>query len=217
LGGYLAINRLLGLRERRKSERQTPEAFLKIVHVELLNDAAHRTRFSEELPAMQVPYPGFQVEGWPLVSQAQFLLAVNGDTVLKLLHAYNRMQSANAQCEELRDILSGPSALNIHLVAAEALLPDDRYPAGIATVIAEFEAHQSSLRDVLLKRIEDLKLALDDAIDAVESELAIASPVKAAGRLFRHTGTPYRLPPPPATYARPRQLKNVPWPRRAGA
>lgn len=142
---------------------------------------------------MLVPSPGFELGGWALVSQAPALLTISPATSEKLVHAYNRMHGANDLREQLLDLVNGTSALSVHLAAAAAGLPDGTYPSGIAQVITEFETHKVSIRDGLLRRLEDMKPFLDDAIDAVESALGIVSPVKASGRLFRHTTPPDRL------------------------
>jgi hypothetical protein len=196
--GYYLIEKRLRLRERAESERQTRRAVLQIVNSEMLHNASHLNLFIDELPQMQIPSPGFELGGWVLVSQAPALLTLRADTADKLVHAYNRMRSANEQRDQLLDLVNGPSALRMAIAAAEAQLPDDTYPDTVAKVISEYEAHKTNIRDGLLRRLDDLKLFLDNAIDAIEAELEIVSPVKAAGRRFLHTTPPDRLTLPNA-------------------
>lgn len=85
--GYLAINWLLGLRDRARNEKRTRKAVLQIVHNELLHNASEYTTWREELPTMGVPFPGFQLEGWNLVSQTDALLTVGHETADALVHA----------------------------------------------------------------------------------------------------------------------------------
>jgi hypothetical protein len=87
LVGYLAIDRLLGLRERATNERRTREGVLRIVHNELLHNASQHTTCREELPKMQIPFPGFELGGWHLVSQMAALLTVSPETTDLLVHA----------------------------------------------------------------------------------------------------------------------------------
>jgi hypothetical protein len=51
----------------------TREAILCAVHGELESSAALRQTAPKELPAGGIPYPGFDVTGWPLVSQVAAL------------------------------------------------------------------------------------------------------------------------------------------------
>ena len=61
--GYLAIDRLLGLRARSKSEAHTRLAVLRLVHGELLHNGSELTMWREALPTMGIPFPGFELGG----------------------------------------------------------------------------------------------------------------------------------------------------------
>jgi hypothetical protein len=103
------------------------------------------------------------------------------------------MRGANEVREQLLDLVNGRSALQVHLVAAASAEPDGNPPSAVAETVAQFESHKSDVRNGLLRRVEDLKPYLDDAIDKVEEALEIEAPVKAAGRHFVHTETPDRI------------------------
>jgi hypothetical protein len=188
--GYLAINWLLGLRDRAKSAQHTREAVLQIVLTELLHNAGEFTTWQEELPTLSIPFPGFQLEGWNLVSQMDALLTVGKETADMLVHAYNRMRSCNDQLAELRDLNSGRSALRVALTVASSAAPDGSNSPAIDAVVEEFTQNKLDLRDALLRRLEDLKPYLDDAIDAVGREIDIVESVPAARTIFRHTKPP---------------------------
>jgi hypothetical protein len=188
--GYIAISWLLGLRERARNQKRTRDAVLQIVHGELLHNASEATTWKEELPTMGVPFPGFELGGWGLVSQMDALLSLSPSAADRLVHAYNRMRSCNDQLATLRDLNSGASALNVELHVAAAVRPDGKPTPAMQIVIHEFEQLKRDTRDALLRRVADLEPYLTDAIDAVEHEIRVAAPVPAAQRLFRHTTPP---------------------------
>ncbi len=188
--GYIAIERLLGLRERARNQARTRNAVLQIVHGELLHNGSEVTTWEEELPTMGIPFPGFELGGWQLVSQMEALLTLSPKTADCLVHAYNRMRSCNEQLATLRDLDSGASALAVALRVAGSVRDDGTNPPPIDAFIAEYKQHKIDLRDGLLRRVADLESYLNDAIDAVENEIQIAALVPAAQRLFRHTKPP---------------------------
>jgi hypothetical protein len=188
--GYLAINWLLGLRERAKNERRTREAVLQIVLNELLHNAGEYTTWREELPTMGIPFPGFQLEGWNLVSQMDALLTLSEGAADLLVQAYNRMQSCNDQLAVLRDLNSGSSALRVALTVASSAAADGSNSPAMDAFIAEYQEHKVELRDALLRRLDDLKPYLDQAIDSVRREIEIVEAVPAARTIFRHTNPP---------------------------
>jgi hypothetical protein len=188
--GYIAIDRLLGLRERVRDEARTRHAVLQIVHGELLHNGSEVTTWREELPTMGIPFPGFELGGWQLVSQMDALLTLSPKTADCLVHAYNRMRSCNEQLTTLRDLVSGASALAVALRVADSVRDDGTNPPPIDAFLAEYRQLKIDLRDGLLRRVDDLEPYLNDAIDAVEHEIQIAAPVPAAQRRFRHTKPP---------------------------
>lgn len=188
--GYIVINWLLGLRDRARSEERIREAVLRIVHGELLHNASEVTTWREELPTMGVPFPGFELEGWRLVSQTDAFLSLDSGTAERLVHVYNRLRSCNRMLDELRDLNSGASALAVELHAAASARSDGTVPAAMQIAIDEFTTHKRQVRDGLLRRVDDLDAHINNAIDVVEREIKIAAPVPAAQRLFRHTTPP---------------------------
>jgi hypothetical protein len=135
----------------------------------------------ECLPEMDVPFPGFETQGWELVLQAPVFLTIGSNTADLLVHAYNRMRSANDQLDRLRDLVLGDSALRVALANASTVRYSGDSEPGIDKVIGEYLEHRAKVRDGLLGRLEDLKEHLDNAIDAVEAEIEIGAPVSAAG------------------------------------
>lgn len=188
--GYIAIDRLLGLRDRARIHARTRNAALRIVHGELLHNGSEITTWEEELPTMGIPFPGFELGGWELVSQMEALLTLDPKTADHLVHAYNRMRSCNELLADLRDLQTGPSALAVALRVAGSARDEGTNSAPIDAFLAEYKQHKIDLRDGLLRRVADLQPHLNNAIDAVEHEIQIAAPVPAAQRKFRHTQPP---------------------------
>jgi hypothetical protein len=76
---YRFVDARLHLKERREDEAQRAAAraemrtaSLTAVHNELESAAALAQRLLTELPTGGIPYPGYDLTGWPLVSQAPF-------------------------------------------------------------------------------------------------------------------------------------------------
>jgi hypothetical protein len=142
---------------------------------------------------MQIPAPGFEVGGWHLVLQARLFLTLKSETVDKLVHIYNRMRGANEQRDKLLDLVDGGSVLAMRVVDAAASSVPGGYPTEVAKVVDEFGRHRDTTRDGLLRRVEDMKPFLDDAIDAIAAELGKPNPTPSARIIYRHTKLPDRL------------------------
>jgi hypothetical protein len=165
---------------------------MQLIYAELLHDAGLLTTFVEALPRMEIPSPGFELGGANLSSDAPALLTIRSETAEAFTHAYNRMRGANELRDQLLELVNGQSALIVRLADASAIQPDGTYRSGVGQAVEEFQVHQVTIRDALLRRLADLKPFLDKAIDAVEAELRIDLPVKAAQREFRSATPPDR-------------------------
>jgi hypothetical protein len=95
----------------------------------------------ECLPEMDVPFPGFETQGWELVLQAPVFLTIGSNTADLLVHAYNRMRSANDQLDRLRDLVLGDSALRVALANASTVRYSGDSEPGIDKVIGEYLEH----------------------------------------------------------------------------
>lgn len=155
------------------------QSVLGAVHRELESSAARVQLFLSELPRGGVPYPGFDVTGWPLVAQASVFTTLETETISKLTHVYNRMTSANAQLGFLTDLNHGPTGILVNTVLAEGL--DKETPLALKAYEL-FINHRDSTREMLTDRVTDLKNHLDVAIDAVETELGLRGELPAARR-----------------------------------
>jgi hypothetical protein len=187
---YLFIDHRLHLRDRaereeadRKARAETREAVLTAVLEELQDNAARVQVWLKILPKGHIPYPGFNATGWPLIAQAPVFTTLSAKTVAALTHAYNRMESANEMLAFVADLNHGPTAILVNAMLAEPL---ERKVSLVQEAADKFEAHRDSTREMLIGRVIDLKTTLDNAIDAVESELNRPGPVPAAQRIFKH-------------------------------
>jgi hypothetical protein len=190
IAGYLLIDRRLRLRERAATERRIRQSVLKLVHGELLSNASMVTTCRDVLPRLEVPFPGFEVTAWSLVSQAQALLTVPPETADALVHAYNRTRSTNEQLYQLRELIAGNTALTVQLEMSAAVDADGSLPEPMRNTYLEVNAYKNNLRDAVLERLDDLQERLNDAIDAVEHDLEIYPGVPAAQRHFRPDSSP---------------------------
>jgi hypothetical protein len=185
--GYLFVERRLNLREARDRRSQAEEAnenmriaVLRSVHSELESSASHLQICLVALKRGDLPSPGFDVTGWPLVTQVAAFITLSADTITALTHAYNRMTSANAHLERLADFDRGPTATLALLTAAPHV---DSSPK-TALAFEEFVRWGKELREGLIARLDNLKAHLDQAIDAVEAELRVTPGIPASNRLY---------------------------------
>jgi hypothetical protein len=185
---YWFVEERLSLRERlvraqedEEQQRRTREAVLRTVHEELESNAAQLTNAFDVLPKDEalLLFPLFDVSIWPIVSSTGVFASLSPETATALVHAYNRMETANQQNADLLDLSQGRSGI---LVAMEAASAPDKEPA--AKLYARFNAQRSRRRNELLDRLRDVKRHLDTAIDAVEDELGLDLPNKAADRHY---------------------------------
>jgi hypothetical protein len=95
------------------------------------------------------------------------------------VHAYNRMATANEQNADLLDLTQGRTAMFFAMEAASA---QDKQTAG--ELYATFKTRRARRRVELLERLQDLREHLNAAIDAVELELGLDHPNKAADRHY---------------------------------
>jgi hypothetical protein len=186
--GYWLIDRRLHLKARRdqverdhESQRHMREQVLSHVLAELMSNATLLPVWKEALSpeSFGVPYPGFDVAGWLLISQAPALLVLENATISALAAAYYRMQSANGMLDDVADLSGGPTSLLASSIAAPWI---DEKPR-VEQVYRNFKNQRDQMRAMLIERLDELKPRLDDAIDAVERELSIAT-VPAAHRRF---------------------------------
>jgi hypothetical protein len=185
--GYRFVERRLRLEERgeraREAEaqrKQNLEAVLQAVHDELESNAAQLTTALKELPTGGIPYPLFDLTFWPLVSAPVIFTTLKCETIQALTHTYNRMATANEQNAFLSDLNHGPTAILASTGAAPAL-EDER----VRDAYHRFLEHRDEVRLGVIERLTELKLHLDDAIDAVEAELGLAVEHQAAKRIYQ--------------------------------
>jgi hypothetical protein len=170
---YLLIERRLRLKDasdhRRALDAQHDEnrtTVLDAVCAELEGAAGMLHTFVTTLKAGTIPYPGFDVTGWVLVSQAVIFTTLKRGTVEQLTHAYNRMKTTNEQLAELSDLIHGSTAVLVHATVAGR-----RDDTEVAEVYAQYVEHGENLRAGIIDRLNELKPHLDNAIDAVKAEL----------------------------------------------
>jgi len=184
--GYVVFDRTLHLRERaeRREEaaeqrQRTREAILGAVHAELESNAAQLQTALTELPRGNLLYPGFEVTGWPLISQLAAFTTLKRETIERLAAAYNRMSTANEQRLAYKDLYHGPTSILATAAAAPAL--DN---PKVKDAYEMFQNRVTQERDALIDRLTEFKDRLDEAIDAVENELNITGQVSAAKRQY---------------------------------
>jgi hypothetical protein len=172
---YRFVEPRLGLleqhRKREEEERQRIAlrgAVLKALHRELESSAALLQRMMKYLPKEQYPYPGFDLTGWPLVTQIAAFTALQEETIMALTHTYNRMRAANDQLAFASDLNHGATAILVNHVAATA----SDAPL-VQTAFDKFYDHRESVRLGLIERLKELKPHLDKCIDQVEAELGL--------------------------------------------
>lgn len=174
--GYLAIDNRLHLKERRdQSEREQKgrqvirRAVLSHVLGELRSNASLLRKWRKYLTDADpgVPYPGFDVTGWNLVSQMPALAAIDEKTISALACAYNRFVSANGQRDQLADLTHGATSILVNNLAAPSI---DENPK-VAEAYRGFQKTRETLRQMLIDRLTDLRPFIKSAIRAVEAEL----------------------------------------------
>jgi hypothetical protein len=185
IAAYFLVENRLHLRDARDRriehdlERENiRRSVLQAVLSELQSAAAYLPTWLRELPGGKgIPTPGFDANGWPLVSQVSAITTLDPKTIENLSHSYNRMRSANDQLAYLIDITVGPTAITVaHLRAG---LDEEMAKKAHAA----HEAWQEDVRNMLIERCNDLKGFLDKAIDSVEAELGIHESAPSAQRV----------------------------------
>jgi hypothetical protein len=175
--------RLEDMQQRRAEEfarrEETRTSILRVIHGELEAAAGYVQVWLHELPTEAVPYPGFEINGWALVSQVTAFTTLRADTIQALSHAYNRMRTANDQLSFLADLNHGATALIVNHVAAAGIEEDL-----VKEAFTKFLDQRDRVRRGLIERCEDLKTWIDTAIDRVEDELRLELPHRAAQREY---------------------------------
>jgi hypothetical protein len=175
VAAYFLVENRLNLRDARQRQVEQQEeredirrSVLTAVLSELNSAAGYVQTWLKELPGGKgIPSPGFDVNGWSLVSQVIAMTTIAPTTIENLSHCYNRMRTANDQLAYLSDITFGPTAI----LAAHLRVPLDDEMA--AKALSAHEEWQERIRNMLIERCENLKDHLDKAIDSVESELGL--------------------------------------------
>lgn len=199
--GYVAIDRRLRLEDKlqeaereRQRKLELRQSALRIVYGELESHASLFDVWETALgTADAVPFPGFDVNGWFLVSQADVLASLAPETASVLMHAYNRLRSANDQLAQIADMSHGPSAIRVAAGVSEAAAPDGTLPPMVARMRDAFAGHLEALRAAMLDRLADLRTFVYEAIDAIERELGEARTVPAAQRTYVREKQPKTL------------------------
>jgi len=184
--GYRYVEQALRLQDasdrRREVDAQREQnrtSVLGAIHAELQSAAAHLQTLLTQLPTGAIPYPGFDLTGWPLASQAVIFTTLRQDTVEALTHAYNRMTTANEQLRLLSDLNHGPTAIVVTASAAGRL--DD---PEVAEAYKMFQDHRGAIRAGLIDRLRELKPHLDNAIDRVEEDTRRTADLPASQRHY---------------------------------
>jgi hypothetical protein len=199
--GYWCVDRRLRLRERADRERELETerdkiraGALAIVETELKSNAVMLKVWRKALRTPPgVPTPGLDVNGWNLILQGHVLATLSPVTADALMHAYNRIRSANVELERLSDLAFGPSALQLAIARAGGSDAHGALTGPIARLSELFEKFNASRRSALLERIDDLKPYLNDAIDGVERETGRYAGVPARDRDFSLEHPPTRI------------------------
>ncbi len=192
--GYLVVDERLRLKQRADEEQDAAgrraelrSSALAIVEAELTYGASLLQTWRTVLTgsADDLPHPGFEINGWYLVTQGPVLAALRPQTSDLLMGVYNRMRTANDQLAFLADLTYGQSALSFAIARATG---SDHHGVPNTPMIAElvqlYETHRERRRADLVWRLENLKPLLDDAIDAVERENGTFAGVPASQRDF---------------------------------
>jgi hypothetical protein len=166
-------------RERDFEREQNRASVLGAIHSELEGAAAYLQLMLEALPRGHIPYPGFDITGWPLVSQVVVFTTLRPETIAALTHAYNRMSSANEQLSFLSDLNHGPTA-----IIATASAAGRREDSEVNAAYQQFLEYRQAVLDGLIERLRDLKPHLDRAIDRVEEDTKRTADVRAAERRY---------------------------------
>ncbi|HEX6702301.1 MAG TPA: hypothetical protein VF101_16360 [Gaiellaceae bacterium] len=165
--------------ERDLEREQARVAVLGAIHSELEGAATLLGVMLAELPQGAIPYPGFDLTGWPLVSQAVVFTTLRQETIEALTHAYNRMSTANEQLRFLSDLNHGPTAIIATANAAGRLADEE-----VAAAYRQFIGYRDAVRGGLVDRLRDLKGHLDTAIDRVEEDTKRTAEMRARQRIY---------------------------------
>lgn len=171
-------------------------ASLHIAHEELKSIAANIQVFSDAIAADKVPYPPFDDNGWVLLSQAHALATLEPSTAEALMHAYNRVRSANGQMREFADLTTGPAAALVNSALASTADAKGELPPLPANIHAAYEERRADLRTGLVARLTDLRKHIDAAIDSTEAELGNALEVPSAQRNYLRSDPVHDLTQP---------------------
>jgi hypothetical protein len=184
--GYRWIEQKLRLQDeadrRRELASQREEsriAALRAVHAELEASAGLLQTLLEQLSVGAVPFPGFDLNFWPLVVQAEIFTTLGHETIFELTSAYNRMKTANQQLAFLADLNHGSTAIMVTATSAGRTGDPE-----VASAYQGFEDHRHFVRLGLLERLKELKPHLDAAIDRIEADINKRGEVPAAQRAY---------------------------------
>lgn len=204
IGGYALIDRRFHFADRadraqadaearrERAEAETTRraavrgAVLNVVIEELHWAAARIPDYIDVLDTMPetVPTPGFDTNGWPLISQSEALLSLTPETVTASVLAYNRLRSSNEQLAILADITHGPTSTLFHIAVASSSDANADFPPLVEEVLRQTNEHRRRLAAALSGRLQDAKPYVDAAIDAIEKELGVYEGVPASERRF---------------------------------
>jgi hypothetical protein len=158
---YFIIDRRLRRTEQRHARQELVAAVLREVRRELEHDRRQARILLEHVPHDELPVPLFDVNGWTLLMQADVLTALDAETLEILVKTYNRLRTSNDQWSVASDLHAGPSAVIAY---------------GLGTLVQaameRFTTHRRAIFKSLAGRVEELVPVLDDALAAVDSQLA---------------------------------------------
>lgn len=162
---FFLIERRFRIREEQTKRTETAKGILRALRDELEHNSRIAESLRENLPKEALPYSGFQLNGWTLLSQVPAFTAISASTVNRLLDAYLRTRSANEQHALLFDLTYGATGALSFVIAGAAPGQEGRM------TFQRLEERRDDLRKRLLHRVEELQPFLADALQEVEAEL----------------------------------------------
>jgi hypothetical protein len=162
---YFVIERRFRIREEQAKRTQTAHGILHALRDELEHNKRVADALLEHLPKQALPYSGFELTGWTLLSQVPAFTAISASTVNALLDAYLRIRSANEQHALLFDLTYGATGAISFAIAGAATDQAGR------TTFLRLEERRDDLRERLLRRVDELKAYLGVALDEVNRDL----------------------------------------------
>jgi hypothetical protein len=191
--GYLLVDKRLNLKDKadRDAEEEsartaTREAVLSVAVGELQWAAARIPDYIEVLTTKDetIPSPGFEVNGWPLISQTPALRTVNAETTEVVLMAYNRLRTFNDRLADLADLTHGPTSTLFHVTVAASIDASGEMAPQVRQIYDQTNALRRTLATALADRLRDAKPHVDTAIDTIEIELGVYKGIPAVQRRF---------------------------------